>query len=456
MQFRPSAVSLLVSIFLIATWVPLSRSQYDDDVARFNAQDLLDPPEHGAVLFVGSSQIRRWEALSEQFRDCRLLQRGIGGAHLDHIIHHVDDLVLKHHPRVIVVWAGTNDLAGGDDGQTVSQDFQRFVILVFNAQPDVEILYLGIMPTPGREGNRPQEDIANGLIQRMAQDHPKVHYIDLPLAFEKFSPYSDSDFTSLFVDPIHLNPEGYKFWASVIRNELETVVAPDKVFTLNPQTPKAGSAILFDFGPSNELDGLATISPDVHGNHWNNWHAAEGDKPINAGEHIADLVDTAGSPTGVRLTITGGFRANGMRHGGLKAPDRKQLGDLAVETATVDFFYSSADGLPGGGNDNDGGGFVLDGFNPERTYILDFLGSSDGPEASVTRYTVRGAGVQTVLGQTSSRRISADGKNNGNDSQIFSLKAVKPNEFGQIFVDLTLVSGKFTYLNAMRILVEAK
>ena len=44
---------------------------------------MLDPPPQNALVFVGSSSIRRWEELTRDFADYNVIQRGIGGAFFD-------------------------------------------------------------------------------------------------------------------------------------------------------------------------------------------------------------------------------------------------------------------------------------------------------------------------------------------------------------------------------------
>lgn len=432
---------------------PIANGQYEGDIGRWKAQDALDMPEPGAVLFIGSSSIRRWEQMSLDFADYNVLQRGFGGAHLDHLVEYVNDIVLPYHPRAIVVWAGTNDIASGDSGAEVFEDYREFVGAVHREQPGVDIFYLGIAPTPGREDNRPREDIANASIRRMAADHDRLHYIDLPAAYAKLNPYEGPAFTSKFADSIHLNRDGYDLWTRVIRPEIEAVVAPDKVYRPNPDAPGPGSRILFDFGPSNPDEGEPTTSPDLHGNHWNNWHEAEGGDAVNAGEHIGNLVDARGRPTGIELTITGGFRTNGKRHGGLSSPETGLLGDLAVSSATVDYFYCTADDVPGGGNEDAGGGFMLGGLDPNLTYDLYLFGSRNAAETRITEYLVIGASRKTALLRTCGNNIGADGAYDGNDDQVAMASGVRPDRFGQVFVDMTVASGRYAYLNAMRIVV---
>ncbi|MEO0529574.1 MAG: GDSL-type esterase/lipase family protein [Planctomycetota bacterium] len=424
------------------------------DINRWTAQDALDPPAEGAILFVGSSSIRRYEQLALDFADYEIIQRGFGGSQFEDLNRYVDRIVLPYNPSAVVIWEGTNDINSGETGQQVFADYEAFVDLVHAAQPEVEIFWLGIMPTPGRLANGPEEAIANGLISAAAANRPKLHYIDLPAAFNALNPPSDPAFTSLFADSIHLDRQGYELWTSVIRPQIEAVIAPNKVFTPNPDTPQPGSQLLFDFGPSNPEDGDPTIRPDPNGRHWNNWHPAEGNVAVNAGEHLGNLIDIAGNPTGIDLTITGGFSTNGKQQGGLLDPDPALLGDLAVATATQDYFFSSADGEQGGGNDDRPGGFMLDGLDPDLAYDFKFFGSRNTTQARDTEYLVTGANAKAGILQTSGTNIGIDGAYDGNDDEFVTITGIRPDRFGQVFVDLTLRRGTFAYINAMEITVS--
>lgn len=424
---------------------------YQTEVNRFVAQDALDVPVSGSVVFIGSSSIRRWEQLTLDFADYNVIQRGLGGAQFDDINLHVDDIVLPYNPRAIVVWAGTNDLAAGADGNEVVADYQTFINQVHRAQPNVDIFYLGIMPTPGRQGNKPKEDITNAGIAAIAADNAKLHYIDLPAAFSTLNPYTGDDFSNKFVDSIHLNRQGYEFWSSIIRPQLEAVVAPNKVFTPNPNTLQVGDRLLFDFGPSNPDNGRHTTSPDINGNHWNNWFNSNSGSRVLAGEHKTDLIDTDGNNTGVRLTITGEFGVNSRLNRGLLSPDAGLLDDLAILSATEDFFFSTSDGKQQGGDDDIAGGFMLDGLNPDKLYTLRFSGSRVTSEPRVTEYRVIGMEEHTVQLQT-----PGINRADGNEDKIAEAVDIRPDGFGQIFVDLILIRGDLACVSAMEVAVTGQ
>lgn len=424
---------------------------YSSEVGRWVVQDANDPPPTDGIVFAGSSSIRRWEELTLDFSDYNVLQRGLGGATFATYQPHVQNAIIANSPRAVVLWLGTNDIAGGLPGSGVVSAFNTFAGTIHASLPNTEIFYLGIMPTPGRAGNRAQEDAANAGIAAVAAGDSRIHYIDLPAVFDGLGAYAGANFNNKFVDSIHLNRDGYNVWESVIRPAVMAEFAPDKVYTPNPLTLQPGERILYDFGPSNTADGDITTGPDANGNYWSSWTGGSGGVRAVSGEHQRNLVNTVGNDTGIGLTITADFDSNGKRNGGLFNPNPALLGDLAVESATVDFFFSTANGQQGGGDDDLGGGFMLDGLDPNLTYDLKFFGSRSTTESRITEYTVTGANSQSVQLETSGNNIAADGRYDGNDDEVAVVLGVQPDEFGQVFVDLTLIQGSFAYINAMEI-----
>ncbi|QDU59121.1 GDSL-type esterase/lipase family protein [Aeoliella mucimassa] len=449
-----SALAIALAAVASLTMANNAEAQpYQNEVNRWNTQDALDPLPQDSIVFVGSSSIRRWEQLTRDFADYNVIQRGIGGALFDDVNAQVGDLVNKHSPRAVVVWAGTNDLGSGSNGLEVLDDYLGFVNSVHTVDPTVDIFYLGIMPTPGREGNRPQEDIANGLISNYASSHDHAYYIDLPAEFDALGAYTGSDFQNKFVDDIHLNRDGYDLWTSIVRPQIEAVAAPDKVYAPNTAL-SVGDKILFDFGANDTTNGEHTASPDVNGNHWNNWHPLNGGTDILPGEHIGNLVNTAGENVGLGLTITAQFHNNGKNHGGLFSPDPALLGDLAVESATVDYFFSTGDGVQGGGNDDMAGGFMITGLDTDYVYDFRLFGTRATTDVRKTEYRLIGATEHSAILQTSGTDIGFDGMYDGNDDEVIEFLSVKPDEFGQIFFDQTLIEGSFAYIGAMEITVS--
>ena len=432
-----------------------------DTFDRWVAQDTLDPIAAGPVLFTGSSTIRRWESLTRDFADYRVVQRGFGGSQFSDLINVVDKIVDPYHPSAIVVWEGTNDIRNSNkSGETVLADFQAFVTKAREQTPGVPVLFLGIAPCPSffyTAGHDQKRRDANNLIAAYCASNPglNVHFIDtnsyLDGLHDAGTAEATAEWMSHYVDDTHLNRKGYALFLSKVRPALEAVIAPNKVFTANPNTLVAGEKLFFDFGPSEDSFGDATVNPDANGNRWNNWHATNGGGTVNSGEHLANLIRSTGTNTGIRMTITAGFQGSGkVPGGGLFSPSSALLGDLAVETATQDYWHSTADNIYNGPSDDLPGGFMLDGLDPALTYEFRFLGSRDTTESRVTEFKIYGQNQVTVNLKTSGTGIGSTGGNANND-ELAVLSGVRPDAFGQVFVDLTLLQGSNTHLNAMKI-----
>ena len=274
-RFLVLAITLLGASAMALT----GRAQpYSADILHWRSQDLLDPPPQNAIVFVGSSSIRRWEELTRDFADYNVIQRGIGGALFDDLFatsgpnSNLNDLVLKYAPRAVVVWAGTNDLASGSDGNEVFADYQQFVTGIRNAGQNPDIFYLGIMPTPGRQSNLPQENIANSQIAAMTAGDPKLHYVDLPAAFATLNPYGD---LSIHIEVRRLDPPqsgrlrllGRR--SSVLRCRRSS--RRTKFTRPIPRRCNSANHLYFRFWADRRQQWSSTINPDLNGHYWNNW-----------------------------------------------------------------------------------------------------------------------------------------------------------------------------------------
>lgn len=184
----------------------------------FAAADQQQAPVPGGVLFVGSSSIRLWDGLEQQFEGSTVLKRGFGGSRMLDVAAHVDRLVLPYKPRLIVVYAGDNDLAEGRTPQQVLDAFAEFVERVHGELPDTRIAYLSIKPSPLRATLMPQAMQANALIAGYSANTPNLDFIDI------YSRMLDSEGrprADLYTgDALHLNAAGYAIWKATIAPHL--------------------------------------------------------------------------------------------------------------------------------------------------------------------------------------------------------------------------------------------
>src|SRR5258707_13063020 len=111
---------------------------------QFEKSDQDNPPPRGAVLFVGSSSIRMWKNLAEDFPGIRAINRGFGGSEIADSTFYVDRIVTPYLPRMIVFYAGDNDLSDGKSPQKLLDDYKAFVSRVRIRLPSTRIAFISI------------------------------------------------------------------------------------------------------------------------------------------------------------------------------------------------------------------------------------------------------------------------------------------------------------------------
>jgi lysophospholipase L1-like esterase len=199
-------------------------SPWDTAFAAFAQDDAAHPHPPGGVLFVGSSSIRLWNDLEEQFSNLPVvIKRGFGGSQLADCVKHLNRLVVNYRPHTVLVYAGDNDLAAGATPQEVFRRFIAFVDGVHRELPDTDIAYISIKPSPARAALIPQIRETNGLIRAYADAEGKVDFIDV------YTPMLDANGQpkrALFgADALHLNADGYALWKREISAYLRAPTA---------------------------------------------------------------------------------------------------------------------------------------------------------------------------------------------------------------------------------------
>ncbi|HZU39230.1 MAG TPA: SGNH/GDSL hydrolase family protein [Gemmataceae bacterium] len=197
---------------------PHNFARWEKAIARFEQQDLKSPPPRNAVLFVGSSSIVFWD-LPKYFPGEKAINRGFGGSEIIDSVHFAPRIVLKYQPRLIVFYAGDNDIAAGTTPEQVLADFKTFVTVVHKDLPRTRILYLSIKLSPLRWSLADKMRRANRLIEGYCKQEPLLTYLDVasPLLDDKGKPQR----RYFRRDGLHLSAQGYDVWTSLVRPYLK-------------------------------------------------------------------------------------------------------------------------------------------------------------------------------------------------------------------------------------------
>jgi lysophospholipase L1-like esterase len=212
---RRISILLALSCLLILPVVARAAdAPFEKEIKAFEELDHKNPPPKDAVLFIGSSSIRKWKSLGADFPDVVTINRGFGGSKIADSTRYVDRIVTPYHPKLIVMYAGDNDIAGHRTPQQVLEDFRTFVEKVRQSQPEVPILYISIKPSLARWKLVDKIKEANSLIEQYTREGKALGYIDI---FPAMLGEDGKPRPELFVaDGLHMTEAGYKIWTKII------------------------------------------------------------------------------------------------------------------------------------------------------------------------------------------------------------------------------------------------
>src|SRR5258708_1728329 len=61
---------------------PHDFARWEKEIAAYEAADRENPPPKGGILFIGSSTIRLWKTLAQDFPEYKVINRGFGGSEI--------------------------------------------------------------------------------------------------------------------------------------------------------------------------------------------------------------------------------------------------------------------------------------------------------------------------------------------------------------------------------------
>jgi lysophospholipase L1-like esterase len=189
---------------------------------------LSDPPPN-PIVFYGSSSIRLWKTLQQDFPGYQVLNCGFGGSRLTDCVKFAPQLILRLKPAAVIIYAGDNDLAVGTPPEKVFNSFQELFRILRSDLPNVPIAFLSVKPSPARMKYFANIERFNEMVDVYLEHKPETEYIDV--CSNMLGP-DKQPISSLFVgDQIHLSPAGYQILRKDVGDFLREELANTKTKT---------------------------------------------------------------------------------------------------------------------------------------------------------------------------------------------------------------------------------
>lgn len=212
-MFRTPQTVYALCLLLLFTSSAFAENPWEPQIQQFEAEDTAHPFPTGGIVFMGSSSIRMWDT-DQDFPQLNILNRGFGGSETSDALYFVDRTVIKHAPRLVVLYEGDNDIDSGKSPETVFHDTKALFSRIQEALPKSRIIYIAIKPSLLRWKLIEPMRQANALVKAHAQDDSRIHFLDIdtPMIGNDGMPRKE-----FFIeDGLHLNKKGYALWKKLL------------------------------------------------------------------------------------------------------------------------------------------------------------------------------------------------------------------------------------------------
>jgi len=222
-------VMLLLSMFATQVsfgqdWANLNRFKAE------NANQVLPTPGEKRVVFMGNSITEGWINMHPEFFAGKFyINRGISGQTTPQMLLRFRADVIKLKPRVVVILAGTNDIAGNSGPSTLEMIEDNIISMAQLAKAnDIKVILCSVLPVydyPWKTGLKPAEKIIklNKLIKSYASKSDII-YLDFFTAMVDERNGLKAEFSK---DGVHPNEAGYNVMEPLTEKAIE------KAFNIN-------------------------------------------------------------------------------------------------------------------------------------------------------------------------------------------------------------------------------
>lgn len=167
------------------------------------------------MIFYGSSSIRLWETLYDDFKDYQPVNLGFGGSTLAACVWFFDRLMAGYRPDFLIVYAGDNDLGDGRHPEEVFIFFRQLVATTRQRFGNIPLAFISIKPSITRWNIVDSIRYTNKIIEEeIKRQGDNLHFINIYNRMTDNAGYPKREF--LDPDGLHINEKGYALWKEII------------------------------------------------------------------------------------------------------------------------------------------------------------------------------------------------------------------------------------------------
>ncbi len=174
------------------------------------------------TVFYGSSSIRMWDSLYDDFKPFLPVNLGFGGSTLEACVYFFDRIVAPvQSAQKLIVYAGDNDLGDGKSPDEVLYFFKQLENLIKQHFANIPCYYVSIKPSISRWNINENIKQTNALINDEINKSSQFVFVDIYGAMLIEEGYPDKDYFE--EDGLHLSKKGYDIWKQILEARIFAV-----------------------------------------------------------------------------------------------------------------------------------------------------------------------------------------------------------------------------------------
>jgi hypothetical protein len=189
--------------------------RFENDIRLFEYRDAIHSCSDSAVLFLGSSSIRLWKTLPEDFPGEEVVPCGFGGSRTGDMLYYYNRIIEPFPFGKIVYFCGINDINGSVPSDTIVGNVRTFLERTRNTLPGCQVLLLSNTVSVSKKYNYDRIMVLNSSYMELANEFERVTYVDVTTPLLDQEGRIKPELYS--ADSTHMNPAGYDVWTRVLK-----------------------------------------------------------------------------------------------------------------------------------------------------------------------------------------------------------------------------------------------
>ena len=212
---KPSIIAAFTFLLTIASFGQ-EENMFTQEINSITAKyDSIWDASKETIVFTGSSSVRLWRKLQEEFPDHQIINSGFGGSQASDLLYFVDELILSYNPKKVFIYEGDNDLWAKKRPSDVLDTTVDIIRRIKAKNASTQVILISAKPSISRWKIRGKYKRLNRKMERFTQDDPNLFYVDVwkPMLNKRKLK------TDIFIeDGLHMNQKGYDIWYAAMKD----------------------------------------------------------------------------------------------------------------------------------------------------------------------------------------------------------------------------------------------